>query len=224
MNASELALWRYSVLAPLLHAAPNMSLAEIARQLSVQPKVGPDGTPVALSAETILRWYTRYRASGVEGLEKKSRKDRGAPARDRRGGSAPPPRPGRRAPRVDGACHPPGGREARRPSPARAAARARAAPRPRHPANALACRYDARPLRLRSAPREVEELSPRVHMDDASRAIMAARFALSDDVAALIPILREALLARGDFHAWGNVQLHITPPASPGIVTALGLS
>lgn len=33
-------------------------------------------------------------------------------------------------------------------------------------------------------------------MDDASRAIMAARFTTSDDVAALIPILREALLAR----------------------------
>jgi transposase InsO family protein len=34
-------------------------------------------------------------------------------------------------------------------------------------------------------------------MDDASRAIMAARFTTSDDVAGLIPILREAILARG---------------------------
>ena len=34
-------------------------------------------------------------------------------------------------------------------------------------------------------------------MDDASRAIMASRFALSDNVASLIPILREAVLSRG---------------------------
>ncbi|MBI2320242.1 MAG: transposase family protein, partial [Betaproteobacteria bacterium] len=34
-------------------------------------------------------------------------------------------------------------------------------------------------------------------LDDASRAIMAGQFALADDVAALIPVLRQALLARG---------------------------
>lgn len=78
MNASELALWRYSVIAPLLHAAPATPLVELARQLAAEPKLGPDGAPTALSSETILRWLRRYRAGGLPGLERKIRHDRGS--------------------------------------------------------------------------------------------------------------------------------------------------
>jgi hypothetical protein len=78
MNPSDLALFRYSVIAPLLHVAPKTSLAELARGLAAEPKVRPDGRTIAISSESILRWLGRYRAAGLAGLEKSPRKDRGA--------------------------------------------------------------------------------------------------------------------------------------------------
>lgn len=211
MNASsELALWRYSVLAPLLHAAPTTSLAELARQLALEPKVGPDGTPTALSAETILRWYARYRATGLAGLEKKPRKDRGS----------------RRALGEEiltlllaladehpewtaRAIHREAEKRLGRPISLKATYRLLAGHRRRHHPPEPARRREVgipQTLWLADTMHGPFVYGPRrakrkgyllAFMDDASRAIMAARFALSDDVAALIPILREALLARG---------------------------
>ena len=43
MDASELALWRYSVIAPLLHRPPSASLSGTARDLATQVKQRPDG-------------------------------------------------------------------------------------------------------------------------------------------------------------------------------------
>ncbi len=56
MPDDELALWRFSLIAPLLHRGPHVSLTEMARQLAAEVRQGPDGTPVAASADTLLRW------------------------------------------------------------------------------------------------------------------------------------------------------------------------
>lgn len=210
MNASELALWRYSVLAPLLHAAPNVPPTELARRLAAEPKLGPDGRPLALSAETILRWLRHYRIGGLPALEKAARKDRGT----------------RRA-LGDGAIetllaladeHPDWTvhmihREAEkrlgRPISLKATYRLLVGHRRRaRPIEAARRREVGVPQTLWLAdtmhgpqvlgPRRVTRKSYLIaFMDDASRAIMAARFTTSDDVAGLIPILREAILARG---------------------------
>ena len=76
MAQSELALWRFSLIAPLLHRAPNASLAEMARQLAAEVKNSPDGAPIFLSAETLLRWLRRYQKGGLDALENQTRSDR----------------------------------------------------------------------------------------------------------------------------------------------------
>jgi transposase InsO family protein len=210
MNASELALWRYSVIAPLLHAAPGVPLAELARGLAAEPKLGPGGQPVALSAETILRWLRRYRIGGLPALEKTARKDRGA----------------HRALREDAIeallaladehpdwsvrlIHREAERRLERPLSLKATYRLLPGHRRRaHPIGEARRREIGVPqtLWLVDTMHGPEVLGPRrtkhksyliALMDDASRAIMAARFTTSDDVAGLIPILREAILARG---------------------------
>ncbi len=44
MESSELALWRYSVIAPLLHRGAGVSVTQMAGELAAQVKQGPDGT------------------------------------------------------------------------------------------------------------------------------------------------------------------------------------
>ncbi len=210
MNDSDLALWRYSVIAPLLHVVGDGSLAAHARDLAVEPKLGLDGQPMTLSAVTILRWLRRYRASGLPGLENRPRKDRGA----------------RRALDAESverlaslsasqwdwtvrAIHREAERQLQRPLSLKAAYRLLAGHR----------RRAHRPEETRRRPVGVPQIlwladtmhGPAVYgarrqkrksyllafLDDASRAVMAARFATADDIAALIPILREAILARG---------------------------
>lgn len=74
---SELALWRYSVIAPLLHRAPGVSLTQMARELAAQVKTGPHGEPVMVSIETLLRWFRNYQQAGLDGLERDVRADQG---------------------------------------------------------------------------------------------------------------------------------------------------
>lgn len=210
MNASELALWRYSVIAPLLHAAPNVSLVELARRLAAEPKLGPDGQPQALSSETILRWLRRYRTAGFAGLEKSPRKDRGA--RRALGEDAlaqllalADEHPTWTVHMIHGVAE----RQLGRAISLKATYRLLAGHRRRaRPLEAARRRDVGVPQTLWLAdtmhgphvlgPRRVTRKSYLIaFMDDASRAIMAARFTTSDDVAGLIPILREAILARG---------------------------
>lgn len=210
MNASELALWRYSIIAPLLHAAPGVSLLELARQLAAEPKLGPNREPVAVSAETILRWLRRYRIGGLSGLEKTPRKDRGA----------------RRALREKAIGtllaladeHPDWTvrmihREAEQRLGHPLSLKATYRLLPGHRRRSLPLKEARRreigvpqTLWLSDTMHGPQVLGPRrtkrksyliAVMDDASRAIMAARFTVSDDVAGLIPILRQAILARG---------------------------
>ncbi|MEW6753157.1 MAG: helix-turn-helix domain-containing protein [Candidatus Latescibacterota bacterium] len=77
MTDPELALWRFSLIAPLLHRAPEVSLTQMARQLAAEIKAGRDGTPVLVSAETLLRWLRHYQQDGLAALDRQPRADRG---------------------------------------------------------------------------------------------------------------------------------------------------
>ncbi len=77
MPDAERALWRFSLIAPLLHRAPNVSLTEMARQLAAEVKHGLDGALVLVSTETLLRWLRHYQQGGLAALENRSRSDRG---------------------------------------------------------------------------------------------------------------------------------------------------
>lgn len=210
MDASDLALWRYSVIAPLLHVGPETSRKELARSLAMQPKLDLNGAAVTLSAQTVLRWYRRYRAQGVSGLEKRPRKDRGT--------KKALPEEAHEKLLWLAEAHPEWTvctihREAEKqlggPVSRAAAYRLLAGHRrrartegktPRRPIGVpqilwLAdtmygpCVYGPR--------RQRRKTYLIAFMDDASRVIMAGRFTTRDDVAGLIPILREAILARG---------------------------
>jgi len=72
MTTSDIALWRYSIIAPLLHRAPGESLLDSARRLAFETKTGSDGEPITVSVPTLLRWYREWQSGGVEALEKRS--------------------------------------------------------------------------------------------------------------------------------------------------------
>lgn len=220
MHASDLALWRYSVIAPLLHLSPDTSLASLARTLALEPKLGPDGHPISLSAETILRWFRSYRVSGLPGLEKSPRKDRGQSralsAADLKEILAIADERGDLTVRL---IHEEAERRLSRPLPRKALYRvlkghrrhARAengepetkssTPPPRRRdvgvPQTLWLADTMHGPRVAGARRTTKKSYLIAFMDDASRAVMAARFTTADDIAGLIPIFREAILARG---------------------------
>jgi transposase InsO family protein len=78
-NPDELALWRYGIIASLLHrhdASPP--LYRELRALSQRPYYTPRGLERRLSADTLRLWLWRYKKLGLAGLRNKLRKDRGA--------------------------------------------------------------------------------------------------------------------------------------------------
>ena len=75
---SELALWRYSIISPLLHRDANeQPFGEMLDLASWNKYVHPNGSHVTLSAETIRKWLYRYLRTGLPGLEGKTRSDSG---------------------------------------------------------------------------------------------------------------------------------------------------
>ena len=209
MPDPELALWRFSLIAPLLHRAPNVSLTEMARQLAAEVKLAPDGTPTAVSVETLLRWLRRYRQGGLQALEKRPRSDRGrCRALD--------------ADTVDQLLtladqHPDWTVKALHRQ--LQSDRGHALPlkplyrllkgRPRaKPTDAFRRRPPGQPQLLWLADtmhgpavygphRKKGKSFLLVVFDDASRAVMGSAFARRDNVAALMPVLRDAVLSRG---------------------------
>jgi len=78
-HATEVALWRYSIIAPLL--APDLDPAE-ARGIRIigRRHVFPGGGQAReVSARTLRRWLSSYHQGGFEGLKPRTRKDRGRP-------------------------------------------------------------------------------------------------------------------------------------------------
>lgn len=209
MDASELALWRYSVIAPLLHQKSGTSLRDLARTVAQDVLRGIDGDPATVSPDTVLRWYRAYRLHGVEGLEDELRRDRG------------------RSRALDDAAqetllalleehpgwtvkllHREAERRLAKPLSIKAAYRLlkgrRSAPVPEsHPRREPGLPQTLWLADTMHGPTVVDSKRRRrktyllAVQDDASRALMAARFAVRDDISAFLPILREAVLARG---------------------------
>lgn len=209
MTDSKLALWRFSLIAPMLHRAPNVSLAELARQLAAEVKHGLDDTPVLLSAETLLRWYRRYQKDGLDALEKKIRRDRGHSR------ALSPDVSARLTELADEhpawtlkAVHRHLQRELASPIPIKPVYRLLKGRRCLAPKEAFRRRPPGVPqvLWLADTMHGPDVYGPyrKKHkcfliaiLDDASRVIMAGAFGLRDNVTGLMPVLREALLARG---------------------------
>ncbi|MBI2176971.1 MAG: DDE-type integrase/transposase/recombinase [Candidatus Tectomicrobia bacterium] len=209
MAQSELALWRFSLIAPLLHRAPGVSLTAMVRQLALEVKTSPDGAPAFLSAETLLRWLGRYRKGGLAALENQTRSDHG------------------RSRAIDpdtvaklfelAAEHPAWTLKAvhrrlqldlARPVPLKPIYRLFKGRKRLEPAEAFRRRPPGVPqvLWLADTMHGPEVYGPGrkkrksfliAFLDDASRAVMAGAFSLRDNVLALMPVLREAILARG---------------------------
>lgn len=209
MTHSELALWRFSLIAPLLHRAPNVSLAAMARQLAAEVKNAPDGAPVLLSAETLLRWLRRYNQNGLDALENNIRSDRG---QSRALG------PDVIAKLLELADERPGWTikavhrqlqiHLAKPVPIKPVYRLLKGRKRQVKKEAFRRRPAGVPqvLWLADTMHGPEVYGPKrkkqkcfliVLFDDASRAVMAGAVTLHDNVLALMPILREAILARG---------------------------
>lgn len=209
MDASDQALWRYSVIAPLLHRTNGASLRQLARVIVQDVLRGLDGNPTTVSIETVLRWYRTYRLHGLDGLEDEPRRDRG------------------RSRALDDAAqqklldlleehpdwtvkllHREAQRRLDRALSIRAAYRLLKGRRTKSAPDSHPRREPGLPQTLWvadtmhgpmvvGAKRRKRKAYLLAILDDASRALMAARFALRDDIAAFLPILREAVLARG---------------------------
>ena len=209
MPDSERALWRFSLIAPLLHRAPNVSLTEMARQLAAEVKHGPDGAPVLVSVETLLRWFRHYQQDGLQALENRPRSDRGCCR-------------ALESDTVDHllaladkeptwtvkALHRQLQRDLGRALPLKPVYRLLKGRKRVAATDAVRRRPPGLPQVLWLAdtmhgpavyePRRKKRKSFLLAVfDDASRAVMASAFTLRDNVAALMPVLRDAVLARG---------------------------
>ena len=73
----EEALWRFSIISPLLHRSEDHTLEELLHIMAQKHYVRPDGPELQISAETLRKWLYRYRKCGLPGLQDQSRKDKG---------------------------------------------------------------------------------------------------------------------------------------------------
>lgn len=210
MANSELALWRYGVIAPLLHRAEGRSLSEMARELAAQVRFGPDAEPALVSAETILRWYREYQQSGLEGLERQGRSDRGrSRALDESSAATLLDLSAEHADWTVKAVHGEAQKLLGKALPIKAVYRLLKGHRR---AAAEIPQHRARPIGVPQVlwladtwhgpvvygPGRTTHKSYLIaFLDDASRAVMAGQFYLRDDVASMMSVFRQALLSRG---------------------------
>jgi len=76
---TELTLWRYGIISPLLHRTANdLTLREMLEMQAASRFLKPDGSSVRLSAETLRKWLYRYSQDGLPDLANKIRADKGA--------------------------------------------------------------------------------------------------------------------------------------------------
>ena len=73
----DMAMFRYSVISRLLHGEEERSLKSRMQELAERIWTLPDGCTRRFSWGTIEEWYYAYRSSGIDGLTKNPRKDRG---------------------------------------------------------------------------------------------------------------------------------------------------
>lgn len=209
MDASELALWRYSVIAPLLHRTNGASLRDLARTVAEDVLRGLDGDPATVSVDTVLRWYRAYRLHGLEGLEDEPRRDRGhSRALDDAAQETLLAVLEEHSDWTTKLLHREAQRRLGRPISIKAVYRLfkgrRTPPVPdSHPRREPGLPQTLWVADTMHGPSVVDAKHRKrkayllAILDDASRALMAARFATRDDISAFLPILREAVLARG---------------------------
>ena len=73
----DLALMRYSAIAPLVNGTYVGTVASFCRNAAENEYTLPDGTKRKYSPETLERWYSYYRKDGFDGLLKRPRSDEG---------------------------------------------------------------------------------------------------------------------------------------------------
>jgi len=80
-HATEVALWRYGIIAPLLSPDLDPAEARAIRQGIIRRRhvLAGGGPAREVSARTLRRWLEAYRKGGFAGLRPKTRKDRGRP-------------------------------------------------------------------------------------------------------------------------------------------------
>jgi len=75
-EALDLALWRYAVVSRLLHLEEGERQAEVLAELADRHWTR-DGQRVRISKETLRKWLYRYRRGGLPALQNETRKDKG---------------------------------------------------------------------------------------------------------------------------------------------------
>ncbi len=76
---SDLALWRYGIISPLLTRDPaGRGIQEVLEELSGHAYKGEEGESRRYSAETLRKWLTRYRVGGLAALDDQERSDKGS--------------------------------------------------------------------------------------------------------------------------------------------------
>lgn len=209
MPNDEVALWRFSLIAPLLHRAPGVSLTQMARQLTAEAKYAPDGTLTSVSAETLLRWLRRYQTGSLQALRNQPRRDQGrCRALDADTVTKLQALAEQHPDWTVKALHRQLQRDLGKALPIKPVYRLLQGRQRATPADAFRHRPPGIPQVLWLADtmhgpvvhgpgRKTHKTFLIVIFDDASRAVMASTFALRDNIAALMPVLRDAVLSRG---------------------------
>ncbi len=209
MPDDDLALWRFSLIAPLLHRAPGVSRTQMARQLTTETRYAPDGTPTAVSAETLLRWLRRYQTNGLQGLRNRPRSDRGrCRALDQDTVTKLQELAEQHPDWTVKALHRQLQRDLGKALPIKPVYRLLKGRQRVQPHDAFRHRPPGIPQVLWLADtmhgpvvhgpgRKTHKTFLIAIFDDASRAVMASTFALRDHIATLMPVLRDAVLSRG---------------------------
>ena len=77
-NDPNIALWRFSIISPLLHRNDDdPALLRQLNDLAEKTYIRFDGSVMQLSTETLRKWLYRYRSGGLKALENQVRKDKG---------------------------------------------------------------------------------------------------------------------------------------------------
>ncbi|MCL6560911.1 MAG: DDE-type integrase/transposase/recombinase, partial [Firmicutes bacterium] len=74
---NELALFRFSLIAPLVNGTVTGSAKDYLESICAKPYQLPGGGFRELSPNTVRRWLSDYRRYGLEGLKRKARNDKG---------------------------------------------------------------------------------------------------------------------------------------------------
>lgn len=76
-SRTEVALFRYGILAPLISGTWEGSSRQFFMEAAAKTYILPDGKSADYTAATLYRWYNAYRKDGFDALKVKSRVDRG---------------------------------------------------------------------------------------------------------------------------------------------------